>query len=430
MDLATLFEFLKAFFFGIVEGITEWLPISSTGHMMLLNQFVTLDVSPAFYDVFLVVIQLGAIMAVLILYFHKLNPFSSKKTEEQKKLTWGIWAKVVVGSIPAAIVGLALDNWMEENVMNNADVAYIVVSCALIFYGVLFIIIELNNRRRLRAIREAESAGAAGQPTFGGAGELPVAPAESWLDEAPAKQPAAGQFRGKHSPEAVNALRASMGLEPLVVSAPSSRFDDEVIDGQGANGELADNQRQSHDSLTPQGVQGGITAAFAAADEQVAAERPFDPYVDIADDPDDASNAVSKVTNFGELGFGRAFLIGIFQSLAIVPGTSRSGSIIIGSMLLGCSRTVATEFAFFLAIPIMFGWSLLKFFKHGFAYTGTEWAIFAIGIVTAFVVSILSIKFLMSYIKKNDFTAFGVYRIILGALVLLFFGSQAAGLFF
>lgn len=417
MDLATLFEFLKAFFFGIVEGITEWLPISSTGHMMLLNQFVTLDVSPAFYDVFLVVIQLGAIMAVLILYFHKLNPFSRKKTEEQKKLTWGIWAKVVVGSIPAAIVGLALDNWMEENVMNNADVAYIVVSCALIFYGILFIIIELNNRRRLRAIREAEAAGVAGQPTFDEAGELPVAPAESWLDDASVKQPAAGQFRGKHSPEAVNALRASMGLEPLVISAPSSRFDDEIDDSQ----------RQPQEA---QVSQGGITAAFAAADEQVAAERPFDPYVDIADDPDDASNAVSKVTNFGELSFGRAFLIGIFQSLAIVPGTSRSGSIIIGSMLLGCSRTVATEFAFFLAIPIMFGWSLLKFFKHGFAYTGTEWAIFAIGIVTAFVVSILSIKFLMSYIKKNDFTAFGVYRIILGALVLLFFGSQAAGLIF
>lgn len=411
MDIATLFEFLKAFFFGIVEGITEWLPISSTGHMMLLNQFVTLDVSPAFYDVFLVVIQLGAIMAVLILYFHKLNPFSHKKTEEQKKLTWGIWAKVVVGSIPAAIVGLALDDWMEENVMNNADIAYIVVSCALIFYGVLFIIIELNNRRRLRAIREVDLTA---QPVAAEATYL-EAPTEALsLEPEPVVSPAPAASRGKHSPEAVNELRVSMGLEPVAITAPSSRFDHEFDSEPGQ----------------PQPAQGGITAAFAAADEQVAAERPFDPYVDIADDPDDASNAVSKVTNFGELGFGRAFLIGIFQSLAIVPGTSRSGSIIIGSMLLGCSRTVATEFAFFLAIPIMFGWSLLKFIKHGFAYTGTEWAIFAIGIVTAFVVSILSIKFLMSYIKKNDFTAFGVYRIILGALVLLFFGSQAAGLIF
>ncbi len=372
MDISVIVEFLKAFLFGIVEGITEWLPISSTGHMMLLNQFVNLDVSPAFYDVFLVVIQLGAIMAVLILYFHKLNPFSHKKSAEQKKLTWGIWGKVVVGSIPAAIIGLAFDNWMEEHVTNNPDIAYIVVACALIFYGILFIIIELNNRRRLRQLKEGAALGASGAD----GGVLDA----SGVAKNQAKS-GAKAFHGKHSPEAVEAMT------------------------------------------------GGITAAFEAASAEQKAERPFDPYVDIADDPDDASNAVSKVTNFGELGFGRAFIIGIFQALAIVPGTSRSGSIIIGSMLLGCSRTVATEFAFFLAIPIMFGWSLLKFFKHGFAYSGLEWAIFGIGIVTAFVVSILSIKFLMSYIKKNDFTAFGVYRIALGALVLLFFGGQAAGWF-
>ncbi len=372
MDISVIVEFLKAFLFGIVEGITEWLPISSTGHMMLLNQFVNLDVSPAFYDVFLVVIQLGAIMAVLILYFHKLNPFSHKKSAEQKKLTWGIWGKVVVGSIPAAIIGLAFDNWMEEHVTNNSDIAYIVVACALIFYGILFIVIELNNRRRLRQLKEGAALGGSG--VDGGVLDASGAPKSQ-------AKPSSKAFHGKHSPEAVEAMT------------------------------------------------GGITAAFEAASAEQKAERPFDPYVDIADDPDDASNAVSKVTNFGELGFGRAFVIGIFQALAIVPGTSRSGSIIIGSMLLGCSRTVATEFAFFLAIPIMFGWSLLKFFKHGFAYSGLEWAIFAIGIVTAFVVSILSIKFLMSYIKKNDFTAFGVYRIVLGALVLLFFGGQAAGWF-
>ena len=376
MDISVIVEFLKAFLFGIVEGITEWLPISSTGHMMLLNQFVNLDVSPAFYDVFLVVIQLGAIMAVLILYFHKLNPFSHKKSAEQKKLTWGIWGKVVVGSIPAAIIGLAFDNWMEEHVTNNSDIAYIVVACALVFYGILFIVIELNNRRRLRKLQEE---GALGSSADGGA--LSASAAVKGQAKATAKKQGSKSFHGKHSPEAVEAMT------------------------------------------------GGITAAFAAASAEQKAEHPFDPYIDIADDPDDASNAVSKVTNFGELGFGRAFIIGIFQALAIVPGTSRSGSIIIGSMLLGCSRTVATEFAFFLAIPIMFGWSLLKFFKHGFAYSGLEWAIFAIGIVTAFVVSILSIKFLMSYIKKNDFTAFGVYRIVLGALVLLFFGGQAAGWF-
>ncbi len=399
MDPSMIIEFLKAFFFGIVEGITEWLPISSTGHMMLLNQFVSLDVSAAFYDVFLVVIQLGAIMAVLILYFHKLNPFSHKKSAEQKKLTWGIWAKVLVGSIPAAIIGLAFDNWMEENVTNNPDIAYIVVSCALIFYGILFIIIELNNRRRLRQLKEE---GALAGNAQSGDAQLGAQ-----------TQSSTGSQASLASSGALN--------KGGVLNALSSRKEKRLKSGNKFHGK--------HSPEAVEAMTGGITAAFAAAAAQEKAERPFDPYVDIADDPEDASNAVSKVTNFGELGFGRAFIIGIFQALAIVPGTSRSGSIIIGSMLLGCSRTVATEFAFFLAIPIMFGWSLLKFIKHGFAYSGLEWAIFAIGIVTAFVVSILSIKFLMSYIKKNDFTAFGVYRIVLGALVLLFFGGQAAGWF-
>lgn len=308
---------LQAFLFGVVEGITEWLPISSTGHMMLLNQFMPLDVSENFYSTFLVVIQLGAIMAVILLYFHKLNPFSPKKTEAEKKTTWNIWAKVVVGSIPAAIVGLLLDDWMETNIMNNADIAYIVVSLALLVYGILFIVIERRNRRLIAEAQAAE-------------------PAEKL---------------GKHA-----------------------RVDESL------NGE---------------------------------------------DDEEDASCAIAQVRTFDEMSYGKAFAIGCFQALAIIPGTSRSGSIIIGSMLLGTSRTIAAEFAFFLAIPIMFGWSVLKLLKHGMAYTATEWMIFGIGIVTAFVVSVLAIKFLMGYIKKNDFTAFGVYRIVLAIVVLGYFGSLA-----
>ena len=280
-----IIEALKAVLFGIVEGITEWLPISSTGHMMLLEAFVPLNVSPEFYSTFLVVIQLGAIMAVLVLFFHKLNPFSSRKTERQKRVTWGIWAKVVVGSIPAAIVGLLLDEWVETNIMTNEDVSAIVV---------------------------------------------------------------------KHA----------------------------------RNGQLA----ETYESVDPD-----------------------------ADTEYDASSIISSVNTFEQMSYAKAFIIGIFQSLAVIPGTSRSGSIIIGSMLVGTSRTVATEFAFFLAIPIMFGWSLLKFFKHGFAYTATEWMVFVIGLVVAFVVSIIAIKFLVGFVKKHDFTAFGVYRIIIGAVVLVYF---------
>ncbi len=312
-----IIEALKAVLFGIVEGITEWLPISSTGHMMLLEAFVPLNVSPEFYSTFLVVIQLGAIMAVLVLFFHKLNPFSSRKTERQKRVTWGIWAKVVVGSIPAAIVGLLLDEWVETNIMTNEDVSAIVVAAALVIYGVIFILIEIRNRRRLA---EAQSA-------------------------AP---------HGKHA----------------------------------RNGQLA----ETYESVDPD-----------------------------ADTEYDASSIISSVNTFEQMSYAKAFIIGIFQSLAVIPGTSRSGSIIIGSMLVGTSRTVATEFAFFLAIPIMFGWSLLKFFKHGFAYTATEWMVFVIGLVVAFVVSIIAIKFLVGFVKKHDFTAFGVYRIIIGAVVLVYF---------
>ena len=318
-----LFEALKAFLFGVVEGITEWLPISSTGHMMLLDEFVKLEVSEAFYSTFLVVIQLGAILAVILLFFHKLNPFSPRKNAEQKRTTWNIWAKVVVGSIPAAIVGLLLDDWIEEHIMTNEDIAAIVVSVALIVYGVIFIVIELRNRRLI----------------------------------AEASQP-----RGKHA-------------------------------------------RTDGENPSP--------ARMVSVDPDAEAEY-------------DASSVIAKVNTFDELSYGKAFIIGIFQSLAIIPGTSRSGSIIIGSMLVGTSRTIATEFAFFLAIPIMLGWSVLKFIKHGFAYTGMEWMIFGIGLVTAFVVSVLAIKFLVGYVKKHDFTAFGVYRIILGVVVLGYFLLIAA----
>lgn len=337
--LDLFFEIIKALIFGIVEGISEWLPISSTGHMMILNQFLPLDVSPAFYDTFLVVIQLGAIMAVIILYFRKLNPFSFKKTPMQRRETWGIWGKVVIGSIPAAIVGLLLDEWVEEHIMNDPNVAYIVVACALIAYGIIFILLEIRNNRRI----------------------------------------------------ALAELRL------------------------GATGAVA---RSSHAPST-------IRGKHARIDAQTLANLEED---DISDAEFDTSSLVSKVNTFAELSPAKAFCIGIFQSLAVIPGTSRSGSIIIGSMLLGTSRTIAAEFAFFLAIPIMFGWSLLKFIRHGFEYTANEWVIFAVGIVTAFVVSIISIKFLMGYIKTNGFAAFGVYRIILGAFVLLFFGTLALNL--
>ena len=347
-----IIEALKAFLFGVVEGITEWLPVSSTGHMMLLEEFVKLDVSESFYSTFLVVIQLGAILAVVLLFFNKLNPFARTKTATQKKETWGIWAKVVVGSIPPAAIGFALDDWMEENIMNGPH-GYLVVVAALIIYGVIFILIERRNRR-LSA--QANSAAIADSSVAG----------------------ASGAYVARHAKHAA---------------------------GQGGNGE-------------------GSRATSAANDEPQG-ESTFKTETDETD----ASSVIAKVNSFSELSYSKAFLIGIFESLAIIPGTSRSGSTIIGSMLLGTSRTIATEFAFFLAIPIMLGWSLIKFIKHGFAYTGMEWMIFGIAIVTSFVVSVISIKFLIGYVKKNDFTAFGVYRIILGVIVLGYFGLRALGVF-
>lgn len=271
-----MFEILKVILLGIVEGITEWLPISSTGHLILVDEFIKLSASDAFKEMFNVVIQLGAIMAVVVLYFHKLNPFSPKKTKEQKVQTIDLWFKVVVACIPAAVLGILFDDWMEEHFHN-----YIVVSIMLIVYGVLFIVIENWNKK----------------------------------------------------------------------NKPS-------------------------------------------------------------------------VTDLSNLTYKTALLIGVFQVLSLIPGTSRSGATIIGALLLGVSRYVAAEFTFFLAIPVMFGASgikLLKFFMEGAGMSGMEIAMLAVGCVVAFVISIIAIKFLMGYIKKNDFKVFGWYRIILGVLVLGYF---------
>lgn len=266
-------EWLKVLLLGIVEGITEWLPISSTGHMILVDEFIHLNVSDAFMEMFLVVIQLGAILAVVVLYFQKLWPFTSPSKGWIKKDTWSLWFKVLVAVLPAAIIGLPFDDLLNELFYNYQTVAF-----TLIVYGVLFIVIENRNKGR--------------KPT---------------------------------------------------------------------------------------------------------------------------------VTSFQELSYPMAFFIGAFQMLALIPGTSRSGSTILGAMLLGLSRNVAAEFSFFLAIPVMFGASLLKLVKFGLAFSGTELLILLVGMATAFVVSILAIKFLMGYIRRNDFKAFGYYRIVLGILVVLYF---------
>lgn len=305
-----LIEILKSFFIGLVEGITEWLPISSTGHMILVDQFLHLDVSSEFLELFLVVIQIGAICAVIVLFFHKLNPFSSKKSASERKGTWRLWGMVVVGCIPAAIIGLAFDDFFNEHFYNAWTVAI-----ALIFYGIVFIVMEAYNRKR-----EANAL-------------------------------ACGASRGKHARVA-----------------------------QGSDGDLE---------------QAGLF----------------------------------KISTVDDIDWKCALKIGCFQVLAIIPGTSRSGSTIIGGMLCGCSRTAAAEFTFFLAIPVMFGWGLLKCIKYvaelGFAMSTTEIAVLVTGLLTAFVVSILSIKFLLGYIKNNDFTAFGIYRIVLGVVVLGYFSLKA-----
>lgn len=269
-----MLEFLKAILFGIVEGITEWLPISSTGHLILLKEFVRLEVSEEFWNMFQVVIQLGAILAVIVLFFHRLNPFSPTKRPEQKEKTWRLWIKVIIGVLPAAVLGLLLNDWLDAHLYN-----YVTVAIALIGYGVAFLVVEHGERRV--TVRNV-------------------------------------------------------------------------------------------DSITPR----------------------------------------------------TALLIGLFQVLAMIPGTSRSGSTILGAMLLGVSRTAAAEFSFFLAIPTMAGASLLKIVKYimsGAVMTGNEAGILIIGSLTAFLVSLAVIRGLMDYVRRHTFSSFGVYRIALGALVLVYF---------
>ena len=271
-----MWEFLKALLFGIVEGITEWLPVSSTGHLILLDEFVKLDVSPAFYEMFQVVIQLGAILAVIVLFFHKLNPFSPKKDALQKKNTWDLWFKVIVAVLPSAVLGLLLDDWMDAHLYNGW-----VVAAMLIVYGIAFILVENRNKNRKFAINDV------------------------------------------------------------------------------------------HD-----------------------------------------------------IDYKTAILIGAFQCLSLIPGTSRSGATILGAIFLGASRSAGAEFSFFLAIPTMLGASalkLLKFLLEGVQATSTEIMVLITGCIVAFVVSLLVIRGLMEYVRKHSFSVFGIYRIILGAVVLLYF---------
>ena len=262
---------VQAIILGIVQGITEWLPISSTGHMILVNEFLKMNVSESFMDTFLVVIQFGSILAVVALYFNKLNPFSPSKSPEEKRDTYTLWLKVIIAVIPAGVIGMLFDDAINSVFYNSYTVA-----ATLIIYGVLFIVIE--NAR----IHE-------------------------------------------------------------------------------------------------------------------------------------------KYTSFDSISFKTAFLIGVFQVLALIPGTSRSGSTILGASIIGCSRAIAAEFSFFLAIPVMLGASALKLAKAGFAFSPQEWGVLAVGMITAFAVSVAAIKFLMSYIRKHDFKGFGYYRIILGIIVLAYF---------
>ena len=331
-----IFEVLKALLIGIVEGITEWLPISSTGHMILVDEFVKLQVSDEFLALFLVVIQIGAIMAVVIMYFHKLNPFSAQKTPDERRSTWRLWGMVVIGCIPAAIFGFALDDWVNEHFYNKVTVA-----AMLILYGIIFIVLERRNRARLEAA------------------------------DAQAKRRAVRRGTTQTHTRAQNNMRA-----------------------------------EAHGKPNPQ----KRAAAYAKTS------------------PHDALFCVQSVD---DIDWKTALKIGFFQVLAIIPGTSRSGATIIGGMLSGCSRTAAAEFTFFLAIPVMFGWGIVKVIKFvagGLVMTSVEIAVLVVGIVAAFVMSVVSIRFLMGYIKKNDFTAFGWYRIVVGVIVLAYFAFECAGL--
>ena len=271
--METFIELLKAFFIGIIQGITEWLPVSSTGHMILFDEFVKLQVSDAFKEFFLVVIQLGSILAVCVLFFHRLNPFSAKKSQAERKDTLSLWGKVLVGCVPAGLLGVLLDDWFESNFYN-----FVTVAIALIVYGIAFILVE----------------------------------------------------------------RKKAGKTP-------------------------------------------------------------------------------RVESVSELSFRDALLIGCFQVLSLVPGTSRSGSTILGASLLGVGRTAAAEFSFFMALPIMAGASLLKgakFVLSGVGMSGTEIGVLIIGLAVSFAVSLLAIRFLMDFVKRHSFEPFGWYRIALGVVVI------------
>ena len=306
-----IIELLKAAFLGLVEGITEWLPISSTGHMILVDEFIKLNVSEEFWNMFLVVIQLGAILAVCVLFLRDLVPFGFGKDRVERRRTWSLWGKIVLGCIPAAAIGLPLDDFMEEHLYNAW-----VVAAALIVYGIAFIVIETRRAKTGRAHVAAGGAGASGRPA------------------------------GSH---------------------------------------------------------------FAAAAHP--------------DEPTDGGD-FGSITTLEDLSWKTALGIGCFQVLSLIPGTSRSGSTIIGGLLLGCTRTVASKFTFFLAIPVMFGASLLKIVKFllkGGAMGATEWAVMGVGCAVAFAVSILAIRWLMGFVRRHDFKAFGVYRIVLGIAVVAYF---------
>ena len=270
-------EILKAIVMGVVEGFTEWIPISSTGHMILIDEIIHLDVTPEFRELFLVVIQIGAALAIVVPYFSKLNPFDPRKKRAQKKATWQLWAKIVIACIPSVILGFLFDDWVGEHLYNG-----LVVAIMLIVYGVLFIVVENLNRNK----------------------------------------------------------------EP-------------------------------------------------------------------------------SIARLGQISYSTAFYIGLFQALALVPGTSRSGATILGAMILGCARPIGAEFSFFVGLPIIAGASFLRIIKYEGAFGAPEIWLLAVGSVTAFLVSVYSIRFFIGWIRKNDFKLFGYYRIVLGVIVLIWFGISS-----
>ena len=273
----SILEILKVIVLGMVEGFTEWLPISSTGHLILVEDLIRPEVSAEFMEMFRVVIQLGAILAVVVMYFRRLNPFDPGKSRRQRAATWQLWMKILIACLPAAILGFLLDDWLDEHLFNG-----FVVALMLVLYGILFIVIENMNRFR----------------------------------------------------------------QPVITKMP-------------------------------------------------------------------------------EMNWQIALYIGMFQCLALIPGTSRSGATILGAMLMGCSRKVSAEFSFFLGIPVMLGASVLKIAKFGFHFTGAEFFYLILGMVVAFIVSVYSIRFLLGWIRKNDFKPFGYYRIVFGVIVLIWYGISS-----